>query len=138
MIYLGRYWTYAVYLEMHNFSMILKVHINLLLIHCFYFVLCIACPDGQVWSNYSLCQRTCETRDKNIDAECSQNVPGCVCPEGLYMEAEKCVNITECQKCVVNGTVYQVNSSNYNNTKYCKRITSSDVFFLVTLAVDIL
>lgn len=24
------------------------------------------------------------------------------------MEANKCVNITECQKCVINGTEYQV------------------------------
>lgn len=68
----------------------------------------VACPDGQVWTNYSLCQRTCATRDKNIDEECSKIEPGCVCPMGLYMEANKCVNITECQKCVINGTEYQV------------------------------
>lgn len=68
----------------------------------------VACPDGLVWSNYSLCQRTCATRDKNIDEECSKIEPGCACPEGLYMEANKCVNITECQKCVINGTEYQV------------------------------
>lgn len=65
------------------------------------------CPDDQIWSNYSLCQRTCETRDKNIDDLCNKIEPGCVCPAGLYMENNKCVNITECQKCVINGTEYQ-------------------------------
>lgn len=80
------------------------------------------CPDGQVWTNYSLCQRTCATRDKNIDEECSKIEPGCVCPMGLYMEANKCVNITECQKCVINGTEYQPSEPipSSDSCKYCE------------------
>ena len=76
----------------------------------YYYVIISACEDNQVWSNTSLCQRTCTERFGDFnDTLCTIESEGCVCEADLYLdETGTCVNTSECDKCYVNGTEWIV------------------------------
>ena len=63
-----------------------------------------------MWSNYSLCQRTCDERTGDFnDTRCDVITSGCVCPDGEYTDVNgDCVTDAVCDKCYVNGTLVDV------------------------------
>ena len=59
----------------------------------------IMCPVGQVLNLCgSLCQRTCEDYLTNTCPDCPDMcaLPDCVCPEGMVMYKDQCVDPLEC------------------------------------------
>ncbi|KAL5007191.1 hypothetical protein ScPMuIL_015997 [Solemya velum] len=72
------------------------------------------CPEGMIWSNFSLCN-TCEDIDAD-PSDCEEMVPGCVCPEGYLYDSrdDTCKLRDECYACIVNGTVYE-NMENFEH-----------------------
>ncbi|CAL1533123.1 unnamed protein product [Lymnaea stagnalis] len=65
------------------------------------------CPKHLTWSNFSLCQRTCE---KEPSPECYLQLSGaCVCPSHLVNDGNKCIPLQECSlTCAYEDKTYQV------------------------------
>ncbi|PVD30149.1 hypothetical protein C0Q70_09411 [Pomacea canaliculata] len=64
------------------------------------------CGEGLVYSNYSLCHKTCA--DMFPDPSCNiKPHSGCVCPGNMYYNGSACVTFEECRHCIYNGEHYE-------------------------------
>ena len=62
------------------------------------------CPVGWILNDCgSLCQRTCEDYLTNTHRDCPEDMcgmPSCVCPEGLIVFKDRCVDPLECHSLI--------------------------------------
>ena len=75
------------------------------------------CPAGWVFNECgSLCQRTCEEYLTNTHINCPEHtcaMPDCVCPEGLVVYKDRCVDPLECHS-LINRKSFHMHNMSHN------------------------
>ena len=83
------------------------------------------CPAGWVLNQCgSLCQRTCEEYLTNTHINCPEHtcaMPDCVCPEGLVVYKDQCVDPLECHT-LINRTSFHMHNMSHDRVHYITTI----------------